>query len=604
MMNNRLIGDPDQRPGDRRSELDIPAYPLAEGELLRQVLEMLSPCLDEDEVLTRLQQVVAAWVPHDAGLIARYQNGGTPHLHVTSRHGLSSPGVADRLPTQDLLDPWDVSMPVRIDDVEAAPERVADVFLRQRLRSLLVVPLGEPAHPQVVIVLAAQQPGAFAGVPAAAIERFQQLVAAPLRNAAQFGQVQRARDETLHLAESLYQQVNSGAGDEPMQKLLRLARELTHADAGSLMVVLPDSAGLYVRVAHGIPAQIPVESQLPWGDHALDALTAMSAPLRLDNLEANPVEPFGTFAQTQGFGSYLGVPVRRGGVLVGLLNLYRRGPQAPWVEDGRVALVAQAIGQALEQDRLRSADQLQRDLRAQFHQHKDDLFELLAHQLRTPLTSIKGFAQLLLRRAQGTGNENVAKYLDTVLHEANRLSVLVTNVLEISQLEQALIDTRPHTLDLRAVLAHFRAGPDMTRLAGERPLQWALPDEPVLIQGDAPGLVAGLCSLLRRVDALAPADHPIAVTLTALAARSKGGHYPVILTVQGGESPDHVPPLADLLRQLDLRTINSPTAAQWSDLALYMAVQLLQAQGADLSFYTTAEGTLAYEVRFVSPAAH
>jgi GAF domain-containing protein len=599
-----MIGDQDQHPGEARSDAGLHAPPLAEGELLRQVLETLSPCLDEDEVLTRLQQVVAAWVPHDAGLIARYQNGGVPHLQVTNRHGLSKAVVADQLPAQELLDPWDVTVPVRIDDVEAASERVADAFTRQHLRSLLVVPLGDSAHPQVVIILAAQQPGAFAGVPAAAIERFQQLVAAPLHNAAQFGQAQRAREETLRLAESLYQQVNSGTGDELMQKLLRLARELTHADAGSLMVVLPDSAGLYVRAAHGIPAQIPVESQLPWGDHALDALTAMSAPLRLDNLEANPVEPFGTFAAANGFGSYLGVPVRRGGQLAGLLNLYRRGPHAPWMEDGRVALVAQAIGQALEQDRLRSADQLQREVRAQFHQHKDDLFELLAHQLRTPLTSIKGFAQLLLRRAQHADNDNAAKYLETVLHEANRLSVLVTNVLEISQLEQALIDTRPHALDLSAVLARFRTSPDVTRLAGDRLLHWVLPTEPVLVQGDAPGLTAGLCALLRRVDAAAPADHSITVTLTVLPARSNKGQYPVTLTVQGGESPEGVPALADLLRQLDLRTINSTAAAQWSDLALYMAVQLLQAQGAELSLYTTAEGTLAYEVRFVSPAAH
>ena len=38
-------------------------------------------------------------------------------------------------------------------------------------------------------------------------------------------------------------------------------------------------------------------------------------------------------------------------------------------------------------NRLRSADQLQRDLRAQFHQHKDDLFELLAHPTSAPSSS-------------------------------------------------------------------------------------------------------------------------------------------------------------------------------------------------------------------------
>jgi hypothetical protein len=118
------------------------------------------------------------------------------------------------------------------------------------------------------------------------------------------------------------------------------------------------------------------------------------------------------------------------------------------------------------------------------------------------------------------------------------------------------------------------------------------------------GVQLHLGTRVSRVDAAAPEGHPITVTLTTLPARSNRGHYPVTLTVQGGESPEGVPALADLLRQLDLRTINSTAAAQWSDMALYMAVQLLQAQGADLSFYTTTAGTLAYEVRFVSPAAH
>jgi GAF domain-containing protein len=604
-MNNSLTGDKDQSPGGPQPGVDPTSPRLAEGELLRSVVETLSPCLDEDELLTRLPQLLNAWMPHDAGLIARYQDGSRPHLHIKSRHGLNGAKVADRLPVGELLDPWDVSAPVRIDDVEQASERVADVFSRHHLRSLLVLPLGDDPDPQVVIVLAAREPGAFAGLSEEAIARFRQLVGAPVRNAVQFGDVQRARDETLHLAETLYEQVNSATGDELMQKLLQLAREMSGADAGSLMVVLPDSAGLYVRAVQGIPTHIPVEAQLPWGDHALDALGAMSAPLRLDDLQANPAEPFGAFARAQGFGGYLGVSVRRGGHLVGLLNLYARGPRAPRAADGRrIALVAQAISQALEQDRLRNSDRLYRALRGQFHQHKDDLFELLAHQLRTPLTSIKGFAQLLLRRSQGSSNENVTKYLETVLHEANRLSTLVTNVLDISQLERALIDTTPHPLDLSAVLRMLQTHPDVAHIAETHPLRWDVPAAPVLIQGDAPGLSLGLIALLQRIGAEAPPEHPLTVALTATPDRSHSGNYPVTLTVQGGEPAGPPPNLAELLRQLDLRAISGSASAQWSDLALYTAVQLLHAQGADLAFDITADGTLAYVIRFASPEAH
>ncbi len=570
----------------------------------RRVLENLSPYLDEGELLAQLEQVVGAWVPHDAGMIARYQDGLTPHLHVKRRYGLNGMNLADPLPLPDLLDPWDIKTPVRIDDTKAGPARVADIFTHQHMRSLLVVPLGYDSELQVVVVLAARQPGAFAAVPEEAITRFRRMVEAPLRNAAQFGEIQRASDKMITLAESLYTQINSTSGDELMQNLLRMAQELTGADAGSLMVVLPDSAGLYVRAALGIPTHIPVEAQLPWGDHALDALAAMSAPLRLDELQANPVEPFGTFARAQGFGGYLGISVRRGGQLVGLLNLYRRGGQAPRADSARqVDLLAQAIGQALEQDRLRTAEHFHDALRLQFHEHKNELFELLAHQLRTPLTSIKGFTQLLLRRSQGIRTDNTVKYLETVLHEANRLTTLATNVLEVSQLEQDLIDTDPYPLDLGAVLTRLRLHPDVLRLLAERRVVWEVPAAPVLIQGDGTRLLVGLIALLQRVVAEAPEDHPLTLRLTTLTDRTDQGNYPVTLRVQAGESDAAVPKLADLLGQLDLRALSGAASTQWSDLALYSALQLLRAQGADL-LLQPVNGTLVYVVRFTSPEAH
>ena len=538
-------------------------------------------------------------------MIARYRDGSSPHLHIKSLHGLKGHPLAERLPLHDLIDPWDVTTPVRIDDVAAAPERVAEVFTQRHLRSLLVLPLGEASEPQVVIVLAAREPRAFAGLSDDAIERFRRLVGAPIQNAVQFGEVQRARDATLDLVETLYEQLNTTTGDELMQELLHQAQKVTGAAAGSLMVVLPDSAGLYVRAAQGIPPHIPVAAQLPWGDHALDALAVMSAPLRLDDLPANPVEPFGAFARAQGFGGYLGVSVRRGGQLVGLLNLYSRGPHAPRAAEARhVALIAQAISQALEQDRLRTSDRRYRALRAQFRRHKEDLFELLAHQLRTPLTSIKGFTQLLLRRTQTGGNENTARYLETVLHEANRLSTLITNMLDISQLEAAVIETTPHPLDLGAVLRTLPRHPDVIGLGETHPLRWEVPAAPVLIQGDTPGLIMGLLALLQRVGAEAPAAHPLTVTLSATPDRSHAGNYPVTLRVQGGEPAGPAPNLAELLRQLDLRAISGASSAQWSDLALYSALQLLQAQGAELAFDALADGTLAYVVRFASPEAH
>src|SRR5262249_20268306 len=57
-----------------------------------------------------------------------------------------------------------------------------------------------------------------------------------------------------------------------------------------------------------------------------------------------------------------------------------------------------------------------------------------SHELRTPLTAIRMFAETL--RLGRVGEETRAAYLDTIVNESERLSRLLTNVLDFSKIEQ------------------------------------------------------------------------------------------------------------------------------------------------------------------------
>ena len=66
---------------------------------------------------------------------------------------------------------------------------------------------------------------------------------------------------------------------------------------------------------------------------------------------------------------------------------------------------------------------------------KTTFLNVTSHELRTPMTTIKGYMQLLLKQGFGELNEEQKKSLDVVLRNTNRLDRLVQDILDTSLLE-------------------------------------------------------------------------------------------------------------------------------------------------------------------------
>lgn len=65
---------------------------------------------------------------------------------------------------------------------------------------------------------------------------------------------------------------------------------------------------------------------------------------------------------------------------------------------------------------------------------RKDLIANVSHDLRTPLTMIKAYAEMI-RDISGDNPEKRQKHIDVIIDEADRLSYLVDNILEVSKLE-------------------------------------------------------------------------------------------------------------------------------------------------------------------------
>ena len=75
---------------------------------------------------------------------------------------------------------------------------------------------------------------------------------------------------------------------------------------------------------------------------------------------------------------------------------------------------------------------------------KSEFVSTVSHELRTPMTSIKGYADLMLMGAAGTMSPPQERYLKVIKNNADRLHMLVNDLLNISRIE-----TGKTTLDLR-----------------------------------------------------------------------------------------------------------------------------------------------------------
>lgn len=84
---------------------------------------------------------------------------------------------------------------------------------------------------------------------------------------------------------------------------------------------------------------------------------------------------------------------------------------------------------------------------------KTDFVATVSHELRTPMTSIKGYADLLLMGAVGQLGANQERFLQTIKDNADRLGLLVDDLLHISSIEtgKTELDLRP--VDISQIIA-------------------------------------------------------------------------------------------------------------------------------------------------------
>ncbi|MFE7135400.1 ATP-binding protein [Streptomyces sp. NPDC057638] len=115
-----------------------------------------------------------------------------------------------------------------------------------------------------------------------------------------------------------------------------------------------------------------------------------------------------------------------------------------------------------------------------------ELIATVAHELRSPLTSVKGFTATLLAKWERFTDDQKRLMLETVDADANRVTRLIAELLDISRIDSGRLEVRRQPVDMAAavgrhVQAHIAHGQGadrfLVRIRDGLPALWADPDK-------------------------------------------------------------------------------------------------------------------------------
>jgi len=197
---------------------------------------------------------------------------------------------------------------------------------------------------------------------------------------------------------------------------------------------------------------------------------------------------------------------------------------------------------------------------------QQEFIVMVTHDLKTPLTSIKGLAQLMLRREQ----YNHAS-LETIVGQSNHLERLINDLLDVAQMEAGRLDLQFAPVDLGQLAADVAREAQATTL--RHTIRAELPEQPVVAEWDGDRIRQVVQNLLVNAIKYSPDGGEIVVRVEEDPAQSQ-----VRLSVrdQGlGIAPEFVPRLFKRFYRVEA----SMTAGEGLGLGLYISRMLVTAHG-------------------------
>ena len=239
---------------------------------------------------------------------------------------------------------------------------------------------------------------------------------------------------------------------ELLPELLGRIRRLLAVDTVAILLV--DGDAVVPCAATGLDEEVQQPIRIPIGQGFAGRIAAERRPIIIDDVDrADLLTPL---LREKGIRSLLGVPLLIGGQVIGVLHVGTLGARRFTKEDVHfLQLIADRAALAIDHARLYEAERTARAQAEMAARLRDEFLSVAAHELKTPVTSLRAFAQLVLRELQTKGAPDpvrLQRALRTIDRQSGKLSRLISQLLDVARLEAGRLAVEPELVDVTEIV--------------------------------------------------------------------------------------------------------------------------------------------------------
>jgi PAS domain S-box-containing protein len=213
---------------------------------------------------------------------------------------------------------------------------------------------------------------------------------------------------------------------------------------------------------------------------------------------------------------------------------------------------------------------------------KDEFLAMLSHELRTPLNAVLGYTRML--RSGHMSEDKQERAIDTIERNANILSQLVSDVLDVSAIVTGKVQLKASACDLTQIV---EAAADVVRPSAEAKeltLRVQVPERPITVHGDSDRLQQVFWNLLVNAVKFTPTGGRIDMRLD----EGPGRHARLIVSDTGcGIRPESLPHIFQRFWQGEHRADGTSSGL---GLGLSLARHFTELHGGTISVSSEGEG--------------
>ena len=418
---------------------------------LNEVSLTIASTLELDPLLQRIVQSAANILNCEAGslFLTDAETGESVFRVATGPVGQNLVGMR-MAPGKGLVgEAIESGRPVIVNDAQNAPRwfRGTDQTTGFVTHALITVPLRYQGRPIGAIQLINKRDGApFDEDDQSLLTAFATPAAIAIENARLFTQTDQAlaaRVEELSVMQRISRELNTTL-DTALVANITLSWAMKNTGATAGWVGLAGAAGLSVIESEGYgPAEARLKAEpLPVEGGLAGRVLSSGEPVRLAELHGELPAAF----RLESTRSLLAVPIKREGEAVGLVTL--ESIHSDGFTDEHAAFVTRLLD-------LTSIALTNSRLYAEVHAAniaKSEFVSFVAHELKTPMTSIKGYADLLLGGAVGGVNDMQKQFLSTIRGNVERMNTLVSDLSDVARIESGRLRLEPKPIAFTAVI--------------------------------------------------------------------------------------------------------------------------------------------------------